>query len=112
MENLNVNHIRKWVCVLAIFAVFSIPFLHADTLIGGRDISITPAMGVDSVTFQFNCLDGAPGDTICIPVTVENFNLVNIIQFEIHWNSNVLDYIEVKNPGTDKINVNSDFNLS
>ena len=112
MENLYVTHIRNWGCLLAIFAIFSIPFSHANDLIGGKMNSSSSSFGVDSVTFQFNCIDGAPGDTICIPVTVENFNLVNIIQFEIYWNSSVLHYIEVRNPGTDKINVNADFNLS
>src|SRR6187551_925173 len=112
MENHFVNHIRNWVCLLSIFAVFSIPFSHANNLIGGTMNTSSSSIGVDSVTFQFNCIDGAPGDTICIPVTVENFNLINIIQFEIYWNSSVLDYIEVTNPGTPSVNPNSDFNLS
>jgi gliding motility-associated-like protein len=111
MENHYVTHIRNWVCLLAIFAVFSIPFSHANDLIGGT-MNSSSSIGVDSVTFQFNCIDGAPGDTICIPVTVENFNNINIIQFEIFWNSSVLDYIEVSNPGTTSINVVADFNLS
>lgn len=66
----------------------------------------------DPVTFTFNCIDGAPGDTVCIPVTVENFNNITIAQFEIIWDSEVLHYIEVQNPGSPSINVGSDFNLS
>jgi gliding motility-associated-like protein len=112
MENLNVNYIRKWVSLLAIFAVFSIPASQANDLVGTRNITTSGPAGADSVVFQFNCIDGAPGDTICIPVTVENFNNINIIQFEIYWNSSVLDYIEVDNPGTPSVNVVADFNLS
>src|SRR4029078_9577027 len=41
-----------------------------------------------------------------------NFTDIVIAQFEIFWNSNVLDYIKVQNPGSPSINVNSDFNLS
>jgi gliding motility-associated-like protein len=68
--------------------------------------------GTDPVIFTFNCLDGQPGDTICIPVTVENFTLISIFQFEIFWDSDVLDFIDVQNPGSPSINLNADFNLS
>ncbi len=68
--------------------------------------------GIDPVIFSFGCIDGEPGDTICIPVTVENFNDIVIVQFEIFWNSSVLDYIEISNPGSPSINVIADFNLS
>src|SRR5690606_509292 len=57
------------------------------------------------VLFTFDCIDGEPGDTVCIPVRVEDFNEIVIAQFEIIWNSTVLDYIRVQNPGSPSINV-------
>lgn len=73
---------------------------------------VSLSTGIDPVIFTFNCIDGKPGDTICIPVTVENFNDIVIFQYEIIWNSNVLDFIDIQNPGSGSINVNADFNLS
>ena len=64
------------------------------------------------MVIEFNCIDAEPGDTVCMPVTVTNFNNIVIVQFEIIWNSDVLDFVEIANPGTPKININSDFNLS
>ncbi|MEO5906225.1 MAG: SprB repeat-containing protein, partial [Saprospiraceae bacterium] len=45
-------------------------------------------------------------------MTVQNFIEITIAQFEIIWDSDVLDYINVTNPGSPSINVNADFNLS
>ncbi len=112
MENLLVKNLRKWAYFLTIFAGFSIQTGLSNDLLNIRDIYSTQSSGIDSVTFIFNCIDGAPGDTICIPVTVENFNDINIAQLEIIWNSSVLDYIEIRNPGSPSINLLADFNLS
>ena len=112
MENLHVKNIRKWMLLLAIFTGFSIQTGISSELVSIRDLTTSPQAGVDSVTFTFGCLNGEPGDTICVPVTVENFNDIVIAQFEIFWNSSVLDYIEISNPGSPSINVNADFNLS
>jgi len=112
MENLHVKNIRRWVFLLAIFTGFSIQTGIANELLSIRDISATQLRGVAPVTFTFGCLNGEPGDTICVPVTVENFTDIVIAQFEIFWNSSVLDYIGISNPGSPSINVNADFNLS
>lgn len=112
MENHPVKHILKWVYFLSIFAGFSIQSgLSKDVLFTGFSRA-EAAKGTDPVIFSFGCINGEPGDTICIPVTVENFNDIVIAQFEITWNSDVLDYIEISNPGSPSINVNADFNLS
>lgn len=112
MENLHTKQIRRWVCLLAIFVGFSIQTGLSTALISACEVSPTSPKGMDPVIFSFGCIDGEPGDTICIPVTVENFNAIVIAQFEIYWNSSVLDYIEISNPGTPRINVIADFNLS
>ena len=102
--------IRLWLFFLAVFAGFSTPQIFSQDLVS---IKAVPAVrGVDPVIFTFNCINGQPGDTICLPVTVENFDDIVGGQFEITWNSDVLDYIKVQNPGTPSVNVNSDFNLS
>jgi gliding motility-associated-like protein len=102
--------IRLWLLLLAFFAGFSTPTVFCQDPV---TIKITPSTrGIDPFHLDFNCINGQPGDTICIPVTVENFVDIVIVQMEITWNSNVLDYIKVQNPGTPSINVNSDFNLS
>ncbi|HZV43532.1 MAG TPA: hypothetical protein VFF90_03590, partial [Saprospiraceae bacterium] len=102
--------IRVWLLILALFAGFSTPTLFSQDLV---TIQSTPSSrGIDPFILTFNCLNGKPGDTICLPVTVENFTNIVSIQCEIIWNSDVLDYIKVQNPGTPFINVVSDFNLS
>lgn len=112
MENLHAKHIRRWVCLLTIFAGFSIQTGFSTPLISTCDVSPAYTKVMDPVIFSFGCIDGEPGDTICVPVTVENFNDIVIAQFEIYWNSSVLDYIEISNPGSPSINVIADFNLS
>jgi len=102
--------ITIWLLVLAFFAGFSTPTLKSQALASVKAIPAT--RGSVPVILTFNCINGQPGDTICLPVTVENFNDIVIAQFEIIWNSNVLDYIKVQNPGSPSINVGSDFNLS
>ena len=113
MEDQHIRRFRQWVLPLAILAGFSIQTGLALDPDPPQDFyHISSAQGADSVTFTFGCIDGHPGDTLCIPVTVDNFNDIVIAQFEIFWNSDVLDYIEVSNPGSPSINVNADFNLS
>ncbi len=102
--------IRLWLFILALSTGFSTPHIFSQDLVSIK--AITSHRGVDPVIFTFNCINGQPGDTICLPVTVENFEDIVGAQFEITWNSNVLDYIKVQNPGTPSINPNSDFNLS
>ncbi len=112
MENQTIRNMRSWMWFLAVFLGFSLQNLNANNFsLSPDDLILQPSSG-GAVTFTFNCLDGQPGDTICVPVTVTNFNNIVIAQFEIIWNSDVLDYIGISNPGTPSINVNADFNLS
>lgn len=113
MENPAVRKIYNWVSLVALFTVsFQFPLKSQELITSSPSGVVRSVSGIDPVLFTFNCLQGHPGDTICIPVTVENFTDIVILQFELIWNSDVLDYIEIQNPGTPSINVNSDFNLS
>jgi len=112
MEDQTFWKIRRWVLFFAISLGFSIQNGHTENLNPNPTYSCPINNGGGDVTFTFNCIDGEPGDTICIPVTVTNFTNIVIAQFEILWNSDVLHYIGVTNPGTPNLNVNSDFNLS
>ncbi len=108
MDTLAIRNISTWICLVALLAGFSISPALGQSV--GPDQP--PVRGIDPVVLTFHCTDGEPGDTICIPVTVENFTDIVIAQCEIIWNSDVLDYIEIRNPGSTGININSDFNLS
>ncbi|HUR31159.1 MAG TPA: gliding motility-associated C-terminal domain-containing protein [Saprospiraceae bacterium] len=112
MENLTfgIKRVLKWFIALSVGFTCQIALASTSGPIIAYHSPITT--GQDSVTYTFNCIDGRPGDTICIPVTVENFTAIVITQFEIIWNSDVLDFIEIKNPGMPSINVSADFNLS
>jgi gliding motility-associated-like protein len=112
MENLTFLNKGVWIWFVAFWVGFSGQNSFASVSHPDTDFTASSGTGMDPVLFTFNCTNGQPGDTICIPVTVENFTDILIGQFEIIWDSDVLDYIEIKNPGIPQINVNSDFNLS
>ncbi|NBC08392.1 MAG: hypothetical protein GVY26_14455 [Bacteroidetes bacterium] len=44
---------------------------------------------------------GAPGDTVCVPVTVDNFVEVNPLQMYLEWDTGVLDFVSIENLTTD-----------
>lgn len=69
-----------------------------------------PASRLAPVIFEFECFDGNPGDIVCIPLHVHDFTDIVIAQFEIFWNSDVLEYINVQSPGLPQINLAADFN--
>ncbi len=98
---------RVWVCCVVWCVGFSCQLVMA-----GSPAPLAIQAGTDPVVFTFNCVDGQPGDTVCIDITVTDFTNIAGGQFEIIWDSDVLDYIRVQNPGTPSINVNSDFNQS
>ncbi|MEP6646197.1 MAG: cohesin domain-containing protein, partial [Saprospiraceae bacterium] len=112
MDNQTTRKTRRWMWFVVICLGFSSHSLFAAAYYHTTPGTSQTKSGVPPVVFTFNCLDGQPGDTICVPVTVTNFNKVVIAQFEIHWNSDVLDFIQIKNPGLANINLNGDFNLS
>src|SRR5688572_12189705 len=105
MENL--TFWKKGFCLL--YAVLWVGFSGQAF---GTDKSSPTGQGIDPVIFTFGCIDGVPGDTVCIPVTVQNFTDISIFQYEIIWDSDVLHFIDIQNIGSPWINESADFNLS
>lgn len=101
----------RWLCLTALLVTFSAPPVICKELVRIQPV-VAPAQGADPMILTFNCIDGEPGDTICIPVTVENFDAIVGLQFEVIWDSDVLDYIRVQNPGSTNISITADFNQS
>lgn len=52
------------------------------------------------VIFSAENANGAPGDTICIEITVDNLVDVTNAQFTLNWDPAVLDFVEVTNLNT------------
>ena len=66
-------------------------------------IGLLPASGTaasmpdSTISLTFNCIDGFPGDTVCIPVVVENFDSIQSIQLGFNFDPTVLRFINVRN---------------
>lgn len=102
---------RSWVLGLMMIARYLA--LAGFILLPGKPAAMHGHASVAApVIFDFDCIDGEPGDTVCIPIRVQDFTDIVIAQFEIIWDSNILDYLNVRNPGTPSINVLADFNQS
>ena len=112
MKNQHAKYFGKWVCLIALFTGFNFVSGYAADLLGVRPITSDSNNEAAPVIFSFGCINGTPGDTICVPVTVQDFTDIVIFQYEIYWNSSVLDFIDIQNVGSPNINVNADFNLS
>ncbi len=55
-----------------------------------------PSTGGDEL-LNFPTLSAEVGSTICLPVTVNDFNEIVSLQFSLEWNSSVLQFSEVRN---------------
>lgn len=60
------------------------------------DMSVCDAS--NSVIVSFPEDNALPGETICIPVTIDNYNDVVGFSFSIMWDPSVLQYLQVQNP--------------
>lgn len=49
----------------------------------------------EAVTFQFPLENVPPGQNVCIPITVEDFNSVGSMQFTIEWDPTILTFSNV-----------------
>ncbi|MCB9267164.1 MAG: gliding motility-associated C-terminal domain-containing protein [Lewinellaceae bacterium] len=52
------------------------------------------------VIFSAGTVNGAPGDTVCVEVRVDNLVDVTNAQFTLNWDPNILDFVEVTNLNT------------
>lgn len=53
----------------------------------------------DPVEFNFPSISGNPGDNVCIPLTVMNFDSIDSFGGSVNWNPNLLEYTGVQNFG-------------
>lgn len=67
--------------------------LMAPTVNEGSVLVNTTAM-----TFNLSMDDGFPGDTVTIPISVDNFNAIAGYQGTIRWDSALLDFIDLTSP--------------
>jgi hypothetical protein len=82
----------------------SVPFcVQAGTVITGSD----PA---PPVKFNVNTTSGEKGSTVCVDVTVEDFIMIQNVQFSINWNPAHLEYISTGMYGLPGINPMNSFN--
>lgn len=49
------------------------------------------------VVFEVGSITGAAGDTVCVPVEVNNFSNISFAQFSIGWDENVMDFAGFEN---------------
>jgi gliding motility-associated-like protein len=72
---------------------------------------------VDTITmpvlFTAGSANGTTGDTVCIPITVDNLVDVTNVQFTLEWDPAILDFVEVQNLNTNLPSLDiSSFNTS
>lgn len=48
-----------------------------------------------AVTFQFPLENVPPGQNVCLPITVEDFNRVGSMQFTVEWDPTILEFTNV-----------------
>ena len=60
------------------------------------NVTVDCEIVTEDVVFQYECLDGAPGDIICIPVSTQNFTNISSFQYSMHWNDDVLSYQNIQ----------------
>jgi gliding motility-associated-like protein len=52
---------------------------------------------LNSPTILISSINGNPGDTVCVSFTVQDFDLINRMQYTVSWESSILQYIGVQN---------------
>ncbi len=69
--------------------------------------------GCQAVSFNITPVNIPEGDTVCIPVTVEDFTDILSMQGSINWDSTTIDFVELNNVNSNLINFTpgSGFNL-
>ncbi len=57
--------------------------------------------GCEAVTFNLDPTNIPQGDTVCIPLTVEDFTDILSFQGEINWDTTIIDFVRLDNINTD-----------
>jgi len=65
--------------------------------------------GCEAVSFKLPLANARPGERICLPLTVENFNNVSVFQGTITWDESVLRFDGVENFNSDLTNSQESF---
>ncbi|MFT5382739.1 MAG: hypothetical protein ACI81W_000128, partial [Saprospiraceae bacterium] len=60
---------------------------------------LVEVIGAGVLTVNIGTLTGCTGDTVCIPMTVQNYNEILSMQYDVSWNDTELDYINVQGFG-------------
>lgn len=56
--------------------------------------------GCEAVSFSLPFLNARPGDTVCLPLRVGNFNKVGALEMSFSWDTTVLDLVQARNFNT------------
>ncbi len=70
-------------------------------------VSVEGDIVTDDIVFRFECENAQPGEQICLPVTVENYENIFSFQYSMHWNANVLQFDNVQAFGFPEMTDNS-----
>ncbi len=73
---------------------------------GSSTTSTVDMAGCMPVTFSLPFQNARPGDQVCLPVYVENFTDVGVMQFDMAWDESVLDYDQIQNIHPDMADAN------
>lgn len=65
-----------------------------------------------AVTFNFPLQNVSPGQQECLPVTVDNFNMVGSMQYSVTWDPAVLEFQNIQNPNPALTDLNNSINQS
>lgn len=68
-----------------------------DIGISGSQANITVTGSFNGITATIGDAIGSPGEVVCIPVTVDNFNDVALMEFGVNWNPAVLEFSSLAN---------------
>ena len=62
-----------------------------------NQLSIRNPFGISDVAFVIPNLISETGESICIPIHVENFNCISSVDGSVHWDASILEYTNVVN---------------
>ncbi len=62
--------------------------------------------GGDDLSFTLGSITAAQGETICIPVTADNFNDIFSFQTGLSWDPSILRFTEIRDAGLQSVNAN------